>query len=77
MYRIYALVKITLVTPHRDIHDRPFLGKMTNPINLDTEKARMRLSKTLIQSVAGCVALCFDGCFVKCFLHGPSVIIQL
>ena len=26
--------------------------------------------------MAGFVAFCFDGCFVKCFRHGPSVIFQ-
>ena len=34
------------------------------------------LLKRRTHSVAGFVTVCFDGCFVKCFRHGPSVIFQ-
>ena len=33
------------------------------------------LLKILTHSMAGSVTFCFDGCFVKCFQHVPSVII--
>ena len=40
--------------------------------NLFTEKCE---NKAFVNSMAGCVTFCFDGCFVKCFRHVSSVII--
>ena len=81
MSRFYFLVKKTLVTSHREVIAAFKAKLLFRAINLEilcilcTEDARKVLLKILTHSMAGCVTLCFDGCFVKCFQHGSSVII--
>ena len=78
MSRVYALVKITLVTSHR------LQGTMTIPsyqfrdsLNfMHRKNARIMLLKILTHSMAGCVTFCFDGLFVKCFQNGDHSVLN-
>ena len=81
MSQFYALVKMMLVTPNRDVI-AAFKAKwlflaidLETLCNLFIEKCKNTALKILTHSMAGCVTFCFDGCYVKCFQHMSSVII--
>ena len=77
----YALLKMMLVTSHRDViaafkENWLFLAIDLEILsNLFRENARIMLWKILTHSMAGCVTFCFDLCFVKRFQHVSSMII--
>ena len=80
MSRFFVLVKNTLVASHRDVI-KMTIFRLFQAINLEilcnlcTEKCENNTFENADISNAGCVTFSFDGCFVKCFEHGSSVII--
>ena len=73
--RFYALVKIMLVTLHRDVLVAfkarwPFLAiNLEILCNFYKKRCENMLLKILKHSMAGSVTFCCDGCFVKWFQH--------
>ena len=63
MFRFYAVVKITILTSHRDlIAVFKVDGYLEILCNLFKRKGETKVLKSLTHSVNGCDTFCFDGC---------------